>query len=343
MKTPRVLVAFNTLSACPADKDYSEDFQHPDWQTEADVTGALGELGCPVELAGIFDDTGILHEKIKTFQPDIIFNLVERFKNNSAHEADFTAFLKLLGVPFTGCGPEAMMLCKDKGLSKQILSHHRIRVPQFVILTVKKQAKRPRWLDFPIFIKPLKEEASLGISQASFVENDAQFKERVEFIHETMGLDVIAEEYIAGRELYVGMAGHQRLEVFPVREMVFARVDDEDPKIATYKAKWDETYRKKWGIKNRFAENLSAETTRHLEKFCKKIYRALCIQGYARLDLRLREDGQIYFIEANPNPMLAKDEDFALSAQKAGLAYPALIQKILNLALADAPLSPQTL
>lgn len=333
MKNPRVLVAFNTLAACPADKDYAEEFRHPDWQTEADVARALRELGCPVELAGVFDDTGVLLEKIKSFQPDVVFNLVERFKNNSSHEADFTAFLKLLGVPFTGCGPEGMILCKDKGLSKQILSHHRIRVPQFAILPVKKQAKRPRWLDFPIFIKPLKEEASLGISQASFVENDAQFQERVEFIHKTMGLDVIAEEYIAGRELYVGMAGDQRLEVFPVREMVFARVDDEDPKIATYKAKWDEAYRKKWGIKNRFAEDLSAETVRHLEKFCKKIYRALCINGYARLDLRLRDNGEIFFIEANPNPMLAKDEDFALSAQKAGLDYPELIQKIIHLAM----------
>ncbi len=332
MKIPRVLVAFNTLSACPPDKDYAENFRQPDWQTEADVTAALRELDCPVDFAGIFDDTSIFHEKIKTFKPDVIFNLVERFKNNSAHEADVTAFLKLLGVPFTGCGPEAMMLCKDKGLSKQILSHHRVRVPQFALLPVKKLAKRPRWLDLPIFIKPLKEEASLGISQASFVENDAQFEERVKFIHETMGLDVIAEEYIDGRELYVSVTGNQRLEVFPIREMVFSNVPDEEPKIATYKAKWDETYRKKWGIHNRFAEGLSKDTLRSLEKFCKKIYRVLCIHGYARLDLRLRENGEIFFIEANPNPMLAKDEDFALSAQKAGFEYPALIQKILNLA-----------
>ncbi len=332
MKTLRVLVAFNTPSAFPADKNYSEEFKLADWQTESDVVAALKELNFPFELAGIYDDTRLLQQKIDSFKPDIIFNLIERFKNSAAHEADITSFLKLLGTPFTGCGPTAIRLCKDKGIAKQILTYHRIRVPQFVILKFKKKVYRPKRLTFPIFIKPLKEEASVGISQASLVENDVQFQERVSFLHETLGQDVIAEQFIAGREIYVSILGNKRLEVFPLREMVFSRVDDEDPKIATYKAKWDNAYRKKWGIKNKFAEDIPGALEEKIKNLSKRIYRLLSIRGAARLDLRLTSEGEIYFIEANPNPMLAKDEDFALSAQKAGLNYPALIQRLIHLA-----------
>jgi len=332
MKIPRVLLAFNTLTPFPADHDFTEELKHPDWQTESDVTHALKTLGYPHELLGLSDDLSVLEQKQSSFKPDIVFNLVERFKNNSAHEADFAAHLKLLNVPFTGCGPAAMMLCKNKGLAKQILTFHRVKVPQFVILPVKKKIHRPKRLQFPIFIKLLKEEASMGISQASFVENDTQFRERVEYLHENFGQDVIAEEYVSGREIYVGILGNQRLEVFPPREMVFSRVDDEDPKIATYKAKWDESYRKKWGIKNKFADPLPEGVSEKIKILSKRIYRMLSIQGYARLDLRLTPEGELIFIEANPNPMLAKDEDFALAAQKAGLEYPELIRRIIQLA-----------
>ncbi len=335
MKTPRVLVAFNTPSAFPADKDYIEELKHPDWKTEADVAAALRELDFPFELSGLYDDTRVLQQKIESFKPDVIFNLIERFKNNASHEADTASFLKLLGIPFTGCGPAAITLCKDKGLTKEILTYHRIRIPRFIVLPVKKPVHRPKRFTFPIFIKPLKEEASLGISQASLVENDLQFRERVAFLHDTMNQNVIAEQFIAGREIYVSLLGNKRLEVFPFREMVFSRVEDEDPKIATYKAKWDEAYRKKWGIQNKFAGDLSAELEEKIRKLSKKIYRVLSIRGAARLDLRLTPESEVFFIEANPNPMLAKDEDFALSAQKAGLSYPELIRRMISLALAE--------
>jgi len=330
--TPRVLVAFNTPTAFPADKDYSEIFKETDWQTEADVLAALRELEYPHDFVGIYDDTQIFLKKVEEFKPDVIFNLIERFKNSAAHEADMTAFLRLIGVPFTGCGATAIALCKNKGLAKQILTYHRIRVPQFVILPFKKKIHRPKRLTFPIFVKPLKEEASVGISQASVVDNEDQFRERVQFLHDTLNQDVIAEQFIAGREIYVSIIGDDRLEVFPFREMVFSRVDDEDPKIATYKAKWDEAYRKKWGIKNKIADDLDPALEDKIKKLSKRIYRALGIRGAARLDLRLTPEGEVFFIEANPNPMLAKDEDFALSAQKAGLTYPELIRRLINLA-----------
>jgi D-alanine-D-alanine ligase len=179
-------------------------------------------------------------------------------------------------------------------------------------------------------VKPVKEEASYGISQASFVGTDEQFRERVNFIHDKYSSYAIAEEYIEGRELYVSLIGNIRLTVLPIRELVFREVPPNEPKIATFKAKWDEEYRKRWGLENRFAENLDAQLVSQLEETCKRIYRLLTIDGYARIDLRLAPDNKVYFIEANPNPILASDEDFALSAGKAGLSYSQLIDRIVR-------------
>lgn len=338
MKKLRVLVAFNTLTPFPPDKDYTDELKLPDWRTEASVVSALKELEFPFELLGVCDDLSVFQKKIESFKPDVIFNLVERFNHSASHEGDIAAFLRLTGVPFTGCGATAITLCKNKGLAKQILTHHRIRVPQFIILPYKKKIHRPKRLTFPIFVKPLKEESSVGISQASVVDNDDQFRERVQFLHDTLNQDVIAEQFISGREIYVSIVGNKRLDVFPFREMVFSRVDDEDPKIATYKAKWDESYRKKWGIKNKLADDLPKELEVKIKNVSKRIYRALAIRGAARLDMRLTPEGEIYFIEANPNPMLAKDEDFALSAIKSGMSYADLIYKLIDLAMPEEAL-----
>jgi len=238
------------------------------------------------------------------------------------------------GLRFTGCSSTGLTLCKHKGISKKILGYHRIHVPEFVVIPRGRRVGRPKRLRFPIVVKPLKEEASLGISQASFVENDDQFKERVQFIHEKYDNDVIAEEYIEGRELYVSILGNYRLEVFPIRELVFKEVPPDEPKIATYTAKWDEGYRKRWGLQNRFAEGLEPAVVRAIEQTCRRIYHLLTIDGYARLDLRLTAQNEIYFIEANPNPILAEDEDFAQSAGQSGLSYPQLIERILRLGYA---------
>src|SRR6202040_4317985 len=179
----------------------------------------------------------------------------------------------------------------------------------------------------------VKEEASYGISRNSFVQNDEQFRERIAFIHEKHSSDAIAEEYIDGRELYVSIMGNTRLTVFPIRELVFREVPPNEPKIATYKAKWDEEDRKRWGLKNRFANGFDPALVAHIEQTCKRIYRLLTIDGYARIDLRLTADNKLYFIEANPNPHLASDEDFAQSAEKAGLKYSQLIQAIVGLGM----------
>ena len=155
----------------------------------------------------------------------------------------------------------------------------------------------------------------------------------VAFVHESHDNDAIAEEYIAGRELYVSILGSKRLEALPVRELVFKEVPPDEPRIATYRAKWDEEYRKRWGLENRFAEDLDPALAREIVQTCKRIYHLLTIDGYARIDLRVTPANEIYFIEANPNPVLAEDEDFAQSALKGGLTYPQLIERIVRVGL----------
>ena len=332
-KKLKVLALFDAATATTIDQDFSAELKTEDWKTEANVLAALGKLGHTTEHLAIFDDLDLVRQKPQSFEPDVIFNLADQFKNNRAFDQNIVSFLEMHGLPFTGCGSTGLTLCKHKGISKKILGYHRIRVPDFVTIARGKRVARPKRLKFPILVKPLKEEASYGISQASFVETDEQFKERVQFIHEKYDHDVIAEEYIAGRELYVSVLGNQRLEAFPIRELVFKEVPPDEPKIATYKAKWDEEYRKRWGLQNQFAEGLDPAVAWKIQQTCKRIYRLLTIDGYARLDLRLTPNNEVYFIEANPNPILAEDEDFAQSALKANLPYPELIDRIVRLGL----------
>ncbi|CAN5446210.1 D-alanine--D-alanine ligase [soil metagenome] len=330
MKKLKVLALFDAIAPTKIDQDFSAELKTLDWKTEANVLAALGELGHTTEHLAIFDDLDLLRQKLETFAPDVLFNLADQFKNNRGFDQNIVSLLEMQGVPFTGCGATGLVLCKHKGVSKKILSYHRLHTPSFVIIPRGQRVVRPRKLKFPLLVKPVKEEASLGIAQASFVENDDQFRERVTFIHEKYDGDVIAEEYIEGRELYVSLMGHAKLTIFPIRELVFREVPPDEPKIATYRAKWDEEYRKRWGLENQFAEGLEPAVVRQVEQTCKRIYRLLTIDGYARIDLRLTPANEIYFIEANPNPILAEDEDFALSAGKAGLGYPQLIDRIIR-------------
>lgn len=334
MKHPlKVLALFDTTGPVAPDQDLSAELQTPDWKTEAHVLKALAELGHETRYLPIFDNLEALRKKIADFAPDIVFNLADQFRNNRAFDQNIVSVLEMENVPFTGCGSIPLTLCKHKGVSKKILAYRRIHVPDFELIPRGRKKITARGLKFPLLVKPLKEEASLGIAQASLVQNIEQLTERVRFIHEKFDNDVIAEEYIDGRELYVSLLGTTRLQMFPIRELVFGDVPPDKPKIATYKAKWDDEYRHRWGLENKFPTDLDPLLVRKIEHTCKRIYRLLMIDGYARLDLRLTPAGEIYFIEANPNPMLAADEDFAQSAAKADISFPQLIQRIIRLGL----------
>jgi len=329
-KKLKVLVLSDGTRPTAADQDLTKELKSSEWKTEANVMDALKTLGHTAEHLALYDNVDVLRQKMEAFAPDVLFNLVEQFNNNPAFDQNIVSFFEMQGLPFTGCGSTGLTLCKHKGTAKKILHYHRIGTPNFVVVPRGQRAARPKHLKFPILIKPVKEEASYGISQASFVESDDEYRDRIAFIHDKYESAAMAEEYIDGRELYVSIMGNVRLTVFPFRELVFKQVPANEPKIATYKAKWDEEYRKRWGLENIYANGLDGALVSRIEDTCKRIYRLLTIDGYGRIDLRLTPDNQLYFIEANPNPHLAEDEDFAMSANKAGLKYPELIDRIVR-------------
>ena len=333
-KALRVLFAFDIPYTVERGYDFTEEFKDPEhFYTEDDVYKALQANNYDVRLLGLFNDVRPLLEEVSEFKPDVIFNMVETFNNVTHWDKNIAALLEMLDVPFTGATPTALALCNDKGLCKKILRFHRVRVPRFHTFYRNHKVWLPKTLRLPCIVKPLTEEASRGISQASIVDDEKGFIERVGMIHDRMKLDAIAEEYIEGRELYVGVMGDRRLRVLPARELSFGQMSGDEPRIATYKAKWDDEYRERWGIKNQSAGRLSADVERRITDICKRAYRALNIRSYARFDLRVTASGQVYVIEPNVNPCIAEHDEFAQSAKKMGIAYPALIRMLINQAL----------
>ena len=332
VKKPKVLVLFDVGEPTGLDVDYTEDLKSPDWKTERHVLSALRTLGYPFAMLGVHDDTQLIREMIERYQPDVIFNMVEQFANSLGNENRITSFLELQGVPVTGCGSTGITLAKDKILSKKIASFHGIKVPQFMVHAPGNIVRLNEGVQFPLIVKPAREEASYGISLKSVVRNEEELVDRVCFVHERFEQEALVEEFIDGREVYVGVIGNERLQCLPPREMTFGKNVPVESRFASYCVKWDEGYRDRWGIKNRFLPSLSSQAQAKLNQICKDLYRALNLKGYARMDLRLTSNIEPVFIEANPNPMLAKDEDFALAARKAGIDYPKLIGKIISLA-----------
>jgi D-alanine-D-alanine ligase len=308
--------------------------EEEDKPTEADVLACLQRLGHEIETLAVYDDVACIVERLKSFVPDVVFNLTESFYCDRAHEPNIPALLELMRVKYTGTRPDGLMLCKDKALAKKVLAYHRVRVPHFVISTEQRPLKGLRRFVYPAFVKPVGEESSDGIAKASFAKSEEEAIERARFIHEKFHCDALIEEYIEGRELYLSVMGNRKLTMFPPREIFFHEVPPEMPKFATYKAKWDDSYRKKWGIQNGPAQELSAGMEEKLARLARKVYRVLKIRGFGRVDVRLKTSGEIVVIEANPNPSLACEDDFAQSAAASGLAYDALVQKILDNACA---------
>lgn len=328
----KVLVVFDTAGTPPADQNFSEEFKTYEWKTEAEVVRVLKKMGHEVHMVGIYEEMDILYEKIKEVGPDVIFNLMEHFAGNRRLDQAVVGLYEMMRIPYTGCGSVGLMICRNKGLSKKLLTFHRIKNPPFAVIRKRENFVVPKRIKLPCIVKMANDDASEGISQASLVETYESLKERIKFIHENFNDDALVERFIPGRELYVSAMGNKRIKVFPVREMVFKKVPNGDLAFATYKTKWDEEYRERWGIANVFAD-LPKEIEENIFHLCKRIYRILRIDGYVRIDLRLTPHNEIVFIEANPNPFLAPDEDFAISAKKANFEFGRLIEKIINLGL----------
>jgi D-alanine-D-alanine ligase len=309
------------------------DLAEVPWKTEWDVVSALRRLGHQVFSLGVESELAPIRHAIDEHKPDVVFNLLEDFHDVPIYDQNVASYLELLRVPYTGCNPRGLMLARDKALAKSILTYHRVPVPEFAVFRMGRAVRRSKRLRFPLIVKSLVKEGSAGIALPSVVDSDEKLAERVRHVHRRLGTDAIAERYIDGRELYVAILGNHRLQVLPVWELFFRNFPEDAPRIATARAKWDPAYQKKRGITTGPATDLPEALTQRIQTLCKRVYRALQLTGCARIDLRLDAEGRVYVLEANPNPQLQRDEDFADAAAHAGIAYEALIQRIVNLGL----------
>jgi D-alanine-D-alanine ligase len=333
VKRSRVLVVLHPSLMPPASLDGHDSKAIEEWRTEFDVIQALNASGYEVRALGVLDTITELRATIADWQPDVVFNLLEEFDGIVSYDQHVIAFLEMLRQPYTGCNPRGLLLSRDKALCKQVFAWHRIPSPQFRVFTRGQRVTSPRRMRYPLFVKSTTDDASLGIAQASVVADAAHLKERIEFVQEQHKSDVLVEEYIEGRELYVGLLGNQRITRFPVWELNFGSMGDNGSAIATRKVKWDAKYRARYGIDSAPARELPAGVEARLDRLSRRMYRALGLTGYARIDFRMKADGSLYALEANANPHLARDEDFASAAAAAGRDYPALLDSIVKLGL----------
>jgi len=327
----RVLVLTHQPYTVAANTETLSEAEFAPLKTEHHVIAALESLGHEVRvLAGVMQLTQV-RDVVTKWKPHVAFNLLEEFEGEGMYVPYVLGYLELMRVPFTGCNPAGLLVADSKQLMKKVLRYHRVPAPDFALFPLGHSVRRPRRLNFPLIVKSATAHGSAGISQASLVTSDEKLNERVAFVHERVQTDALAEQYIEGRELYAGVLGNIRLDTFPVWEMVWKNPAEGAPRIATEKVKWDTSYQQKRGIDTGAAQNLDEAIGRHIARLCKKIYRILGLSGYARMDFRLAGDGRLFLLEPNPNPDLARDEDFATSAASVGIAYEQLVQRIVNL------------
>ena len=333
----RVLALMHRHLVPPETIEEGTDITAAPWRTEYDVVSTLTAMGHEVRPLPVHDDLGDIRRASEEWKPHISFNLLEGFDDVTIFDQNVVSHLELLKLSYTGCNPRGLLLARDKSLSKKLLAYHRIHVPEFEVFRIGRPIRRPKRLTFPLMVKSLTQEASIGISQASVVDSDEKLKERVAFIHDSIGTAAIVEQYIEGRELYVGIIGNQALQALPVWELFFKNMPEGAKRIATDRVKWSVKYQKKYGIDSGPTVDLPDAKINEIQHLCKRAYRALELSGYARIDLRLDEAGNVWVLEANPNPQIARGEDFAASAEKQGMSYEALLQRIINLGLRWQP------
>jgi D-alanine-D-alanine ligase len=333
MKPLRVLVLMHPDLIPPESSQGFSEQQINVWKTEYDVVSTLRTAGHEVRPLGVQDELRPIRDEVENWKPHVVFTLLEEFHGEAIYDQNVASYLQLLRVPYTGCNPRGLMLARGKDLSKTLVHYHRIPVPAFAVFPKRRKVKRPKRLALPLIVKSLSEDGSLGISQASVVDSDEKLAERVAFIHERIGTAAIAEQYIEGRELYVGVLGSERLRVLPVWELKFGNMPKGDWLIATEKVKHDPDYQERRAILHGPAEDLAPEVGARIQQLAKRIYRTLELDGYARIDFRLSADGVPYFLEANPNPEIAESQEFATAAKRVGIPYPDLLQRILALGM----------
>src|SRR5262245_49981662 len=325
MRRLRILVLMRPDLVPPDSTEGYTARQINEWKTEYDVVSTLRAAGHEVHPLGVGEELKPVREGIEGFKPHVAFMLLEKYHGEAIYDQNVASYLELMQVPYTGCNPRGLLLARGKDLSKTLAHYRRIPVPRKV--------RRPARLALPLIVKSLSEDGSRGISQASVVHTDEKLAERVAFVHKEVGTAAIAEQYIEGREIYVGVLGNTRLRVLPVWELKFGNMAPGALPIATEKVKHDLNYQKRAGILDGPAEDLAPELHSRIQRLAKRVYQVLELDGYARIDFRLAADGTPYFLEANPNPEIAKSEEFATAAQHVGISYPELLRRIVALGL----------
>jgi D-alanine-D-alanine ligase len=339
MKPLRVLVLMDPDLIPPDSAEGCTEQEINKWKTEYDVVTTLRKVGHDVRPLGVYDELKLIRDEIENWKPHVVFILLEQFHGEVIYDQNVASYLELMRIPYTGCKPRGLVLARGKDLSKTLVHYHRIPVPAFAVFPMRRKARRPARLPLPLIVKSVSEDSSLGISQASVVDSDEKLAERVAFIHDRIGTAAIAEQYIEGRELYVGVLGNNRLRVLPVWELEFGNMAEGAWCIATEKVKHDPDYQERRGILHGPAKDLSPEICSRVQRTAKRIYRTLELDGYARIDFRLSKEGTLYFLEANPNPEIAESQEFATAARHDGLAYADLLQRIVALGISRAAIS----
>jgi D-alanine-D-alanine ligase len=265
---------------------------------------------------------------------DLFFNIVESYAGDDNKEMHVAAYLDLLGRTYTGSGPQALYLAQDKGLAKKLFTFHGIRTP-FFATSYRGNLDHCHDVSFPLMVKPISEDGSIGIDQGSVVKSVKELMERIQYIQEEFDSPALIEEYIEGREIYAGILGNQHPEALPMIELDLSRLPTGVPKVAGTEVKWDRDSEAYKVTKSAPVEDLDEKTVELLSSTALAAYRALRLRDYGRIDMRLTDKGEVYVIEANPNPWLSSNSEFYMSAKKSGRSYTEMIEEIVELALSD--------
>ena len=264
---------------------------------------------------------------------DLVFNLTESYGGDDTMDKNIAAYLELLHIPYTGSGPQAHYLAQDKSIAKKIFDFHKIKTPNFAT-SYKGRTDHSHDIEFPLIVKPVSEDGSIGIDIGAVVDSVKELMERIHYIQEEFDSPALIEEYIEGREIYAAILGNESAEVLPLIELDLSKLPKGTPRIATQDVKFDHETEAYKVTKSAPVEDLDEETTAKLQDTALAAYRALKLRDYGRIDMRLNKKGEVYVIEANPNPWLASAAEFTMAAKKAGYSYTEMIEKILEMARA---------
>jgi D-alanine-D-alanine ligase len=301
-------------------------------EVEEEVGEALGKLGHDAHLHVLDGSTKGLHAIART-DSDLVFNLAESFAGNDTADYCIAAYLELLGKRFTGSGSHGLLYAQDKAIAKKLLEFHGIHTPVFA-RSYRGRLDFSHDLTFPVIVKPAREDGSIGIEFNAVVSSIRELMERIDWLHTNFDSPVLIEEYVEGREIYVGILGNDNPTALPPVELDLSKLPEGTPRIAGAEVKWGKGTRAYRDTKSAIAEGLADETVALLQTTAVAVYQALELRDYARIDMRLRPDGRVAVIEANPNPWLASKAEFVMAARKSGRNYTQLIGEIVELASA---------